>query len=82
MHLLTRKEAANLLRIGVRTLDRRLAMGELKCYRLGDGPRAPVRISDEQLRQYLETTSSDVSDADRVQAAAVLGNPGRSRRSA
>ncbi|NUM55762.1 MAG: helix-turn-helix domain-containing protein [Candidatus Hydrogenedentes bacterium] len=52
--LLTRHEAAARLRIGLRTLDRRLATGELKCYRLGDGPRAPVRITEAQLQAYLE----------------------------
>lgn len=54
MELMTRKEAAAKLKIGVRTLDRRLASGELKCYRLGDGSRAPVRISEEQLRAFLD----------------------------
>ena len=52
--LLTRSEAANKLRVGLRTLDRRLATGELKCYRLGDGPKAPVRISEDQLQRFLD----------------------------
>lgn len=52
--LLTRHEAAARLRIGLRTLDRRLATGELKCYRLGDGPRAPIRITEAHLQEYLE----------------------------
>ena len=55
--LLTRLEAARRLRIGLRTLDRRLATGELKCYRLGEGPKAPVRISEEQLQAYLDRQS-------------------------
>lgn len=55
--LLTRSEAARRLRIGLRTLDRRLATGELKCYRLGEGPKAPVRISEEQLQAYLDRQS-------------------------
>lgn len=54
MNLMTRQEAAKRLKIGIRTLDRRLATGDIKCYRLGDGPRAPVRISDEQINEYLE----------------------------
>ncbi len=53
-NLLTRHEAAMRLHIGLRTLDRRLATGELNCYRLGEGPKAPVRISEAQLQQYLE----------------------------
>lgn len=53
-NLLTRHEAAMRLHIGLRTLDRRLASSELKCYRLGDGPKAPVRISETQLQEYLE----------------------------
>ena len=52
--LLTRPEAAKRLRVGLRTLDRRLATGELSCYRIGDGPRAPVRISEAQLQAYLD----------------------------
>ena len=70
MTLLTRQEAAHALRIGLRTLDRRIAEGEIECYRLGDGPRAPVRISESQLREYLERQSStDVT----IKAARILG---------
>lgn len=72
MVLLTREEAAERLRIGVRTLDRRLATGELKCYRLGDGPRAPVRISDDQIREYLDAATRIVSEQDRSAARAIL----------
>lgn len=82
MELMTRKEAAARLKIGVRTLDRRLASGDLKCYRLGDGLRAPVRISEEQLREYLATVSSDVTDETQAQATELLGLPTRGRRSA
>lgn len=55
--LLTRQEAATRLRIGLRTLDRRIATGEIQCYRLGEGPKAPVRISEEQLEKYLDRQS-------------------------
>lgn len=82
MELMTRKEAAEKLRIGVRTLDRRLANGQLKCYRLGDGPRAPVRISEEQLHEYLVNVSSDVTDETQAKASALLGLPTQGRRSA
>jgi excisionase family DNA binding protein len=56
--LISRKEAASRLGIGLRTLDRRLATGELQCYRLGTGPKAPVRISEEHLRDFLSATQS------------------------
>jgi excisionase family DNA binding protein len=72
MHLMTRKEAAQRLRIGIRTLDRRLASGDLKCYRLGDGPKAPVRISEEQINEYLAAMKSDVSDTVRCLARAIM----------
>ena len=55
--LLTRQEAATRLRIGLRTLDRRIATGEIQCYRLGEGPKAPVRISEAQLEKYLDRQS-------------------------
>ena len=72
MDLLTRREAAKRLKIGLRTLDRRIAEGDLKCYRLGDGPRAPVRISEEQLREYLEKNNSAISPDDHARAEAIL----------
>lgn len=53
MEMLTRQEAAQRLRIGLRTLDRRIASGDLKCYRFGQGPHAPVRISLEQINDFL-----------------------------
>lgn len=59
MNLYTRQEAASHLKIGLRTLDRRLASGELECYRLGDGPKAPVRIAEEQLLNYLLKAATD-----------------------
>ena len=62
MQLLTRVEAAERLSIGLRTLDRRIADGQLHCHRLGEGPRAPVRISEDQIRQYLARSASHGSD--------------------
>ena len=58
MELFTRKEVAKRLRIGLRTLDRRIADDDIKCHRLGDGPRAPVRISEEQIEEYLEACNN------------------------
>ncbi len=68
MRLYTRKEAAQLMKIGLRTLDRRIASGEIQCYRLGDGPRAPVRISQVQLEAYL--TNMLISDRGAVRREA------------
>jgi len=72
MALLTRQEAAAELKIGLRTLDRRLATGQLKCYRLGSGPRAPIRISVEQLLEYLENVNSADHADIRDQAQKIL----------
>lgn len=58
MKLMTRHEVAVRLGIAIRTVDRRLADGEIECYHLGDGPKAPVRISEEQLADYVERHST------------------------
>ena len=73
MELMTRKEAAEKLRIGLRTLDRRLASGEIQCFRLGNGPRAPVRISAAQLDSYLQEAHARNGKGIREQASLVLG---------
>jgi excisionase family DNA binding protein len=75
MTFLTRKEAAQRLRIGLRTLDRRLASGEIKCFRLGAGPKAPVRLSEEQLQEYLNDVSRKVSSRDIQIAVQILETP-------
>jgi len=75
MALLTRKPAAKMLQIGLRTLDRRVAAGEIQCYRLGDGHRAPVRISEEQIADYLERTATFPQRQIREQAGKVMANP-------
>lgn len=72
MNLMTRSEAARRLRIGIRTLDRRLASGELKCYRLGDGPKAPVRISEQHIREYLDYATRVVGEADQTLARDIM----------
>ena len=76
MELYTRAEAARRLKIGLRTLDRRLANGHLACHRFGDGPRAPVRISEEQIQAYLKITISsgpEPSSDEKRRAEAFLG---------
>jgi len=83
MDLYTRAEAARILRIGLRTLDRRIADGELGCHRFGDGPRPQVRISEEQIQAYLEATTAAVPDSLRRRAKAILVSaPRRSGRTA
>ena len=72
MTLYTRREAARALRIGLRTLDRRLADGAINCFRLGDGPKAPVRISETHLMEFLNKNSTAISDAVRDQSRAIL----------
>ncbi len=59
MKLYTRKEAADTLRVGLRTLDRWLADGRIQCYRLGAGSKAPVRISEDQLAEYLANSQNE-----------------------
>ena len=73
MGLLTRQEAAARLRIGLRTLDRRLAAGDIRCYRFGDGPHPQVRISDEQITEYLDRASSGDRHEVSRQVRAVIG---------
>ena len=72
MEFLTRQEAANKLRIGLRTLDRRLASGELAHYKIGAGPRALVRISDEQIIEYLKQTALSSTAMRRKQVRKIM----------
>ncbi len=72
MNLMTRHEVSSLLGIGLRTLDRRLADKELECYHLGDGPKAPVRISEEQLNDYLEKHCGETEFETYRNAAGIL----------
>jgi excisionase family DNA binding protein len=73
MGLLTRQEAAARLRIGLRTLDRRLAAGDIPCYRFGDGPRPQVRISEKQIAEYLDSASSGDRHEVSRQVHAIMG---------
>ncbi len=73
MKLYTRKEAARALKVGLRTLDRRLATGELECFRLGDGPRAPVRIAGEHIAEYLRRCSGETRESARERARRIAG---------
>ena len=74
MHLMTREDAARRLRVGLRTLDRRIASGDIECYRLGDGPRAPVRISEDQIVAFLERGASAPRREARMQATKIIAD--------
>ncbi len=51
MTLYTKKEAAEMLRISVRTLERLLSTGEIRAIKVGK----QVRISDDQVSHYLRS---------------------------
>ncbi len=70
--LLTRREAAKMLKIGLRTLDRRLASGELECIRLGVGPKAPVRIARRQIVAFLQRVSVTRDNTEHLHALRIL----------
>ena len=74
MQLMTREEAAKELRVGLRTLDRRIASGEIQCYRLGKGLRAPVRISEEHLAKYLQEAQSESPERVQKQARRIVAS--------
>jgi excisionase family DNA binding protein len=52
-HLLTVKEAAQLLRLTEWSVRAKVTSGQLPALRLGDGPRAPIRISARALDDWL-----------------------------
>jgi excisionase family DNA binding protein len=47
--LLTVPQAAELLQLSRRSVDRRIAAGDIAVARLGKGPRAPVRVVRDAL---------------------------------
>ena len=69
MILYTKEEAASLLKVSKRTLERFLRAGDLRSYKVGSS----VRISDEQLNVYLQRNLAPVH----VQT---MSNPGRKKR--
>ena len=50
---MTVHEVAERLRVSPPTVYRRIAAGELPAVRLGAGPRAPLRVDDQELRAWL-----------------------------
>lgn len=53
--LLKPQEAADALRVSVHTIYRKVASGELRALRLGEGQRAPIRIPAEDLARFPTT---------------------------
>ena len=51
--LLTVKETAARLRLHPNAVYRRIERGELPAVALGTGPRAPLRVSEAELEQWL-----------------------------
>lgn len=59
VHYLTRQEAANYLRISVRTLDKLTKNGEIVHYKFG-GSNAKVLFKYEDLLSYVESFRIEV----------------------
>src|SRR5881394_2119382 len=57
---LTVGEAARALRVSRATLYKRIATGSVRAVRLGDGPKAPLRIAEDELDRY--TLASTIGD--------------------
>ena len=51
--LLTVPEVAGRLRVSVKTVRRRIEAGELPAVRIGSGTRAPVRVDEAELDEWL-----------------------------
>jgi two-component system response regulator VicR len=54
MKFLTREEVAKYLRVHPRTIERWLKSGTLKGYKLGTGKTSLWRISEDELKKFLE----------------------------
>ena len=51
--LFTVDEVAQTLRLAPRSVYERISSGELAAIRLGSGPKAPIRVSAEELDRYV-----------------------------
>lgn len=58
MKFLTREEVAKYLRVHPRTVDRWLKSGSLKGYKLGKGKTSLLRISEVELKKFLEQSKT------------------------
>ena len=74
MKLYTRKEAAQVMKIGLRTLDRWLVSGQLACFRLGKGPKAPVRIAEEHIVAFLQSCATQDKERIRAQVRSIIAS--------
>jgi excisionase family DNA binding protein len=54
---LTIEEAAAVLHVSRWTVRRRIARGDLQAVRVGDGPRAPIRVAPGDLADCLRRVS-------------------------
>jgi excisionase family DNA binding protein len=62
-HLLTVDEVALRLRQSPRTVRDKIADGSLRAIRIGDGPRAPIRVASTELARWLEHHTSRSGEA-------------------
>jgi excisionase family DNA binding protein len=51
--LFTVDEVAQTLRLAPRSVYERISSGELAAIRLGSGPKAPIRVTAEELDRYV-----------------------------
>lgn len=58
MKFLTREEVAKYLRVHPRTIERWLKSGSLKGYKLGKGKTSLLRISETELKKFLEKSKT------------------------
>jgi excisionase family DNA binding protein len=73
-NLLTVDEAARVLRIARRTMYRRIQTGHLRAVRLGDGPKAPLRVEESELERYAKRSSIGSDVAERARRIVELRN--------
>src|SRR5947209_2380916 len=62
--LLMVDEAAHALRVTRGTMYRRIQTGQVRAVRLGDGPKAPLRVPEDELERYTRasTIGADVAE--------------------
>jgi excisionase family DNA binding protein len=59
--LLTRMEAAVMLRTSIATLERKIKSGELKALKLGNGSNSSVRIRRSEVERFLAESETSGS---------------------
>ena len=77
---LTVDEAARALRVSRATVYKRIATGAVRAVRLGDGPKAPLRIAEDELDRYTRasTIGNDIA-AQAEKLVALRGEAGDAR---